>query len=201
MTGTSSVTITGANVAPTASITSVSWTPQLVLTAHETVNFSGTFSDPGTLDTHTTGWNFGDGATSSGLTAAHSYDAAGTYTVTFTATDDDNGVGQATATVTVQTAQQALTSIAGYIQNLKSLNNGQKNSLIAKLDAAGASITRGNSTAATNQLNAFLNELQADLTSGKITSDDMTILRSSVHNVQAALGTFNRFLQWWPLGA
>jgi PKD repeat protein len=201
MTGTTSVTITGSNVAPSANITSISWTPQLVLTVNQSVDFAGTFTDPGTLDTHTTGWNFGDGATSSGLSAAHSYSAAGTYTVTFTVTDDDNGVGQATTTVTVQTAQQALTSIAGYVQNLKSLNNGQKNSLIAKLDAAGASITRGNSTAATNQMNAFLNELQADLNTGKISSDDMTILRSSVHNVQAALGTYNRLLQWWPLGA
>jgi PKD repeat protein len=196
MTGTSSVTITGANVAPTAKITSVVWSPQLVLTVHQSVDFAGTFTDPGTLDTHTSGWNFGDGATAAGLSASHSYDAAGTYTVTFTVTDDDNGVGQATATVTVQTAQQALTSIAGYVQNLKSLNNGQKNSLIAKLDAAGASIDRGNSTAATNQLNAFLNELQADLSSGKISGDDMTVLRSSVNNVQAALGTFNRFLTW-----
>jgi hypothetical protein len=196
MTGTSSVTITGANVAPTAKITNVSWTPQLVLTVHESVNFTGTFSDPGTLDTHTTGWTFGDGATSSGLATAHSYDAAGTYTVTFTVTDDDNGAGQATATVTVQTAQQALASIAGYVHNLKSLNNGQKNSLIAKLDAAGGSIGRGNSTAATNQLNAFLNELEADLSSGKISGDDMTILRSSVNDVQAALGTYNRFLTW-----
>lgn len=151
---------------------------------------------PGTLDTHTASWNFGDGATSSGFSAVHSYNAAGTYTVTFTVTDDDNGVGQATATVTVQTPQQALTSIAGYVQNLKSLNNGQKNSLTAKLDAAGASIARGNTTAATNQLNAFLNELQTDLNAGRISTDDMTALRGAVNNVQAALGTYNRFLSW-----
>jgi hypothetical protein len=87
------------------------------------------------------------------------------------------------------------------VQSLKSLNNGQRNSLTAKLDAAGASIARGDAGSATNQLNAFLNELQADLTTGRITSDDMTTLRSSIHDVQAALGTYNRFLQWWPLGA
>jgi len=196
MTGTSSVTVIGTNVAPSAKITSVSWTPQLVLTVHQSVDFAGTFTDPGTLDTHTTGWDFGDGVTGSGLSASHSYNAAGTYTVTFTVTDDDSGVGQATTTVTVQTPQQALTSIGVYVQGLKGLNGGQKNSLIAKLDAASASITRGNTTAATNQLNAFLNELQTDLNAGRISNDDMTALRGAVNNVQAALGTYNRFLSW-----
>jgi PKD repeat protein len=196
MTGTSSVTVIGTDVAPSAKITSVSWTPQLVLTVHQSVDFAGTFTDPGTLDTHTTGWDFGDGVTGSGLSASHSYNAAGTYTVTFTVTDDDNGVGQATTTVTVQTPQQAMTSIGVYVQGLKGLNGGQKNSLIAKLDAASASITRGNTTAATNQLNAFLNELQTDLNAGRISNDDMTALRGAVNNVQAALGTYNRFLSW-----
>jgi len=201
MTGTSSMTFIGANVAPTAKITGVSWTPQLVLTAHQTVSFAGSFTDPGTLDTHTARWSFGDGGTSSGLSAAHAYNAAGTYTVTFTVTDDDNGVGQATTTVTVQTPQQALTSIGGYIQNLNGLNGGQKNSLIAKLNAAADSMTRGNTTAANNQLNAFLNELQADLNSGRVSAGDVTTLRNAVHTVQAAVGTYNRFLQFWPLGA
>ena len=202
-TGTSSVTITGANVAPSAKITSVSWTPQLVLTAHQSVSFAGTFTDPGTLDTHTASWSFGDGISSPTApadavppSASHSYGAPGTYTVTLTVTDDDNGVGQATTTVTVQTPQQALTSIGGYVQGLKGLNAGQKNSLIAKLDAGSASITRGNTTAATNQLNAFLKELQTDLNAGRISNDDMTTLRSAVNNIQAALGTYNRFLSW-----
>jgi PKD repeat protein len=202
MTGTSpSMTFIGTNVAPSAKITSVAWTPQLVLTAHQSVSFAGSFTDPGTLDTHTVDWKFGDGATGTGLSAAHAYNAAGTYTVTFTVTDDDNGVGQATTTVTVQTPQQALASIAGDVQNLKGLNAGQKNSLIAKLNAASDSVTRGNTTAANNQLNAFLNELQTDLNSGRISGPDMTNLRNAVHTVQAALGTYNRFLQWWPLGA
>jgi len=203
MTGTSSVTITGTNVAPSAKITSVSWTPQLVLTVHQSVSFAGTFTDPGTLDTHTASWNFGDGASSPSSpadsvapSASHSYGAPGTYTVTLTVTDDDNGVGQATTTVTVQTPQQALTSIAGYVQGLKGLNDGQKNSLIAKLDAASAAITRGDTTAATNQLNAFLKELQTDLNAGRISNDDMTTLRGAVNDVQAALGTYNRFLSW-----
>ncbi len=201
MSATASITFIGTNVAPSAKITGVYWTPQLVLTAHQSVSFEGDFTDPGTVDTHTADWKFGDGATGTGWSAAHAYNTAGTYTVTFTVTDDDNGAGQATTTVTVQTPQQALTSIGGYIQNLKGLNAGQKNSLMAKLNAASDSVARGNTTAANNQLNALLNECQADLNSGRITGDDMTVIRSAVHAVQAALGTYNRFLEWWPLGA
>lgn len=61
-------------------------------------------SCPGTLEVNETGtftasinsnastpldnrWNFGDGATGTGLTASHSYDQPGTYTVTFTSSN------------------------------------------------------------------------------------------------------------------
>jgi PKD repeat protein len=195
------VTITGANVAPSAKITSTTWAPQLVLVAHESVNFTGSFSDPGALDSHTATWNFGDGATSTGFSAAHSYSAAGAYTVTFTVTDDDGGLGQSTSTVTVMTTQVALGRISATVQGITSLNAGQRNSLTAKLNAASASATRGDATASNNQLNAFLNELQADLNTGRISPGDAKTLRDLVHAVQAALGTYNRFLQWWPLGA
>ena len=203
MTGFSSVTVTGTNVAPTAQITSVTPQSSIVLTANESVSFAGAFTDPGTLDTHTASWSFGDGtssatspADSAPPSASHSYGAPGTYRVTLTVTDDDSGVGQATATVTVQTPQQALTSIAGYVQGIKTLNAGQKNSLIAKLNAASAAVTRGDTTAANNELNAFLNELQAYFNAGLISSDDMTALRTAIQDVQAALGVYNRFLSW-----
>jgi PKD domain len=210
MTGKTSVTVTGANVAPSAKITAITQSAPLVLTTNESVSFSGSFSDPGALDSHTATWSFGDGATattsfgpggSAGLSATHSYVAAGTFTVTLTVTDDDGGVGQVTSKVTVQTPQQAVTSISGYVQGLKGLNGGQKNSLIVKLNAAGDSIGRGNTTAANNQCNAFLNELQADVSSGKILAADGATLRGAIHAVQGALGTYNRFLEWWPLGA
>jgi hypothetical protein len=93
-----------------------------------------------------------------------------------------------------------LNTISAYVQGIKTLNAGQKNSLIAKLNAAGASAARGDTNAGNNQLNAFLNELQADLTTGKISTGDAATLRGEVHAVQAALGTYNRFLEWWPLG-
>ena len=36
---------------------------------------------------------------------------------------------------------------------------------------------------------------------GKISSADAGILRSAVHAVQGSIGTYNRFLEWWPLEA
>jgi len=72
----------------------------------EAVPFSGSFSDPGLLDTHTISWDFGDGTSTSGtLTPAHGYAQAGSYTVTLQVTDDDRGVG--TDTLTVQVTGEA----------------------------------------------------------------------------------------------
>ena len=208
MSDTASVTVTGTNVWPTAAITGVSATVPLVVTPQETINFAGTYSDPGALDTHTSRWNFGDATSTSAnhaasgsgsLSASHAYGAPGTYHVTLTVADDDGGAGVATATVVVQTPQQALTSIESYVRRIKTLNSGQMNSLLAKLDAASASAARGDNNASHNQMSAFLNEVRTDLKTGKITPTEQTTLTSAVHAVEAALGTYNRMLQWWPL--
>jgi PKD repeat protein len=46
-------------------------------------------------------WNFGDGAVGSGPTAAHTYAASGSYSVTLTVTDDDGLTGSSTRTVAI----------------------------------------------------------------------------------------------------
>ncbi|MEE8104605.1 MAG: PKD domain-containing protein [Planctomycetota bacterium] len=61
------------------------------------VAFSATVSDPGTADTHTYVWDFGDGANDTGKNVTHAYVDNGTYTVTVTVTDDD-GASDADAT-------------------------------------------------------------------------------------------------------
>ena len=68
--------------------------------------------------------------------------------------------------------QQILQSLINLIQALVDaniLNHGEGNSLIVKLEAAIASINRGSTGAACNQLNAFLNEVDAMVKSGRLT--------------------------------
>jgi len=68
------------------------------------VPFTGTFSDPGTVDTHTAQWKF-DAITVAGtvteangsgsVSNTYSFISPGVYQVTLTVTDDDGGVGTA----------------------------------------------------------------------------------------------------------
>ncbi|MEZ6192011.1 MAG: PKD domain-containing protein [Phycisphaerales bacterium] len=67
----------------------------------QTLSFSSSFTDPGTLDTHTTEWTVTDSlgavvATGTGTSFEFTPDEAGTFDVTFTVTDNDGGVGEAT---------------------------------------------------------------------------------------------------------
>jgi PKD domain/FIMAH domain/Bacterial Ig domain len=204
MTGQTSLSLVVENVAPTAQILSFVPSisiPKLIL-PNEDIAFTGSYKDPGTADTITATWDFGDQTpTASGLTPTHRYAQPGSYLVTLTVSDGDpNGIGIATTTVTVQTPSEALGPIADYVRDLKTLNDGQKNSLIAKLKAASDSLDRGNINAATNQLEAFLSELQVDLKTGKVTADEATKLRLAVNGVLGALGAYNRFMDWWSLG-
>jgi hypothetical protein len=198
MNDTASATVIGTNVPPTVTITAAGATSLIVVTANQTLDFRGSFTDPG-ADTYTYRWLFGDGASSSALSTSHSYGAAGTYHASLRVTDDDGGAGVATATVIVQSPQQALSAIQTYVNNITTLNKGQKNSLVAKLEAASAAAARGSNIASHNDMSAFLNEVRAYVKNGNISPAQQTTLTNAIHAVEAAIGTYNRMLQWWPL--
>jgi PKD repeat protein len=123
------------NVAPTASIDSmIQPNSHFILPNVHTLEFTGSFTDPGALDTHTAEWDFGDGTVVPGTvneenvapdstgtaTASHVYSDPGTYTVTLTITDDDGGVDTDTMEVTVLSADEVNDLLNDYIQDLSS---------------------------------------------------------------------------------
>jgi PKD repeat protein len=101
------------NVAPT--IDSVS----LPSSADEgdTVALDASFSDPGSADTHTATVDWGDGTSDSvsvdqstdTLSASHTYDDNGSYTVTVTVEDDDGGSDSDSSTVDVANVAPTVT--------------------------------------------------------------------------------------------
>jgi parallel beta-helix repeat protein len=95
---TDTLTVTVNNVAPT-----VNAGPNQTVGAGGTVTFSGSFTDPGTNDTHSIKWSFGDGGSASGtLTPTHTYIYFGTYAATLIVTDDDGARGIGTLTVIME---------------------------------------------------------------------------------------------------
>jgi hypothetical protein len=135
-----STTVTIDNVAPTTTFDTLDQpNPQFILPYQE-LTFSGSFTDPGWLDTHTAEWDFGDNVSIPGIlteendepdstgtiTGVHNYSAPGTYTVTITVEDDDGESDTATTTVVVVTALEALQDTDEYIQNVPDIDYKDK---------------------------------------------------------------------------
>ena len=62
-------------------------------------NGGGSYDPDGSVVSYA--WNFGDGATGSGLAPTHAYSTAGTYNITLTVTDNLGSQASATATATI----------------------------------------------------------------------------------------------------
>ncbi|MCM0619953.1 PKD domain-containing protein [Nocardioides bruguierae] len=96
---TRTVTVSAANVAPTADV--VAACTDLVCQ----LDGSGSTDSDGSVASYA--WSFGDGVTATGATTDHTYPAAGTYTVTLTVTDDDGASDTTTTDVTVSTSSSS----------------------------------------------------------------------------------------------
>jgi len=104
--------------------------------------------------------------------------------------------GSATTTVTVLTPAAALAKIADLVSGQSGLNAAQKHSLLVKLNAAADAAERGNTGAACNQLNAFVNEVDADQKAGRISSGDATAMTNAARLTQRSLGCFRTLVEF-----
>ena len=159
--------VTVFNVAPT-----VAAFAGATLLPHETYGAAGSFTDPG-ADSWTATVDYGDGSgaqplalSGNAFSLSHTYDAAGTFTVTVTVTDDDGASTSKTATVKVLTPQQALQDLTVLVN--QTLHGGEAQALNAMLHAANASVN-ADRPMAVNQIGAFINAVQAKVSSGELT--------------------------------
>jgi hypothetical protein len=89
-------------------------------------------------------------------------------------------VGTQTARVTVQSPSQAINGLEVLVSTLArtgSLSRGNASALNAVLNAAGASLARGDETPAVEQLRAFMNQVAALVGTDRLTqaeADGMT---------------------------
>ena len=114
------VDVTVHNVAPAVSIDNITQPNPYCILPGDTLQFSGSFTDPGVPDTHTIVWDFGDGTPAAAGTLApdHAYAASGEYTATLTVTDKDGDAGSDSCTVTVCTYGQVIENISEILEGL-----------------------------------------------------------------------------------
>ena len=94
-----------AGLAPTPAFAFSPSAPQVA----QTVSFTGELSRAASGHSVASyAWNFGDGATASGVTTTHAFSSAGTFTVVLTVSDDVGLAGSATQAVTVIAGTTAL---------------------------------------------------------------------------------------------
>jgi DNA/RNA endonuclease G (NUC1) len=154
------------------------------------IAMSGAASTDADNDALTYAWSFGDGATATGASVSHAYAAAGQYTVRLIVRDTRGLADTITTTATIRTPAQGLGEATAAVQELIAagrLNRGQANSLQVSIDAAIASLGRGNETAAANQLEALRNKVAAMVQSRRLTAGEASALLAVIEQVLASI--------------
>jgi len=116
--------------------------------------------------------------------------------LTVRATDNGSPVLAASASVAITvtggtvvlTPQEQISLLLGDIKDLigGSFNSGQANALQSSLNTALSKLNQGNTTAAVNTLQAFINKVQAQVKSGNLSSADGQDLINAANEVIAA---------------
>jgi len=170
--------------------------PGATILAGETYTATGAFSDLD-RDPWTATVNYGDGTATATLalngksfSVLHVYPKAGTFTATVTVSDG-RASGSGSASITVQSPAQGIANLEDALATLtaspsggpvvadaattgaaasQALSAGELESLLAKLTSANSQLAAGKSTPASNMVSAFVNELRAMVSSGRVSS-------------------------------
>lgn len=96
------------NVLPTAAFTETKDFLALTVDASTSADTDGSIA--------AYSWNFGDGGAATGVTAAHTYTASGSYEVSLTVTDDRGGSATTSKSIVVEAANVAPVAIANVVR-------------------------------------------------------------------------------------
>ena len=183
---TRSTRATVTNVAP--SIASI---PDATILPGETYRTTGSFTDPG-ADSWNATVDYGDASgiqtlalSGKSFSLSHTYASAGTFLIKV-AVNDGTATTPRTATVTVDSWSAAIDKLGLMIADL-GLSKGNANSLQVKLNAAQKQIESDRNNAPAHVLDAFVNELEAMVNSGRITSSAAAPLIAYARRIMASI--------------
>ena len=131
------------------------------------------------------------GGFSSTLTVTTANAPAGTYGLTLTGTDARPAIGGSRSTplsLTILTPAQAIPNVIGTVQGLQAsgvLNGGEANSLLVKLLHAMDSLNSQSQPPACQQLQSFVNEVNAYVSTGILTAAQANTLLGGPLGVEA----------------
>jgi len=184
-------TATVANVAPS----SAAFAGATGLLPGEQYTSSGGFTDPGS-DSWTATVDYGDGGGKTALSLtgktfalSHTYQAAGTFTVTVEVSDD-HVTSAATQSVTVMSPIEAIQKVQGMVDALVAggkLDAKAAKTLSVKLTGAIKDLDKADVGFAIEKLQSVLDQLDAFVRTGKLSPTDAAPIRTLVGRVIQSL--------------